>query len=228
MVFVVFVVLLYSTKILNKELIALLQPDGGYNLDWQEVEGKIDRNQILLQEEIYKQFNDGLLMVADWPQVNFSLSKEDREAFEGLQNIVTAVRNIRAMYNIFPKQDVDALVVGPESLETSREVILRLANVGNLNIDAKAKKPDQSASAVIGSVQVYVPLEGIVDLSAERVRIEKELESASGYVVNLEKRLANTDYVNNAPAEVVYSTKAELEKSKERVRMLESEINSLT
>ena len=119
------------------------------------------------------------------------------------------------------------LVDGPETLGAQIDVLTKLANIGQLNIEAGVAKPDQAASAVVGDVQVHVPLAGLIDLDEEKARFQTELDEANGYAKNLEGRLGNDDYVKNAPDEVVQATRDELTKTQERARMIQEQINDL-
>lgn len=179
-------------------------------------------------EEIYKRFDRGMLIVAPWPQVDGALTPADAKTFDDMKQVVVALRNIRAQYQIAPKTKISAMIAGGSQLQELESVISVLAGVDHLAFDDNAEKPDGSASAVVGSIQVYVPLEGLVDLTKEKAKLEKELGKVAGYVASLEKKLANERFVESAPKEVVEAEKGRLEEAKKRASVLEEEINAMS
>ncbi|MCH8049771.1 class I tRNA ligase family protein, partial [Patescibacteria group bacterium] len=183
-----------------------------------------------VSEEIYKRFDRGMLIVAPWPDVGtaFMPSDEDKRTFEDLRGVIISIRNIRARYKIDPKKKLDATIVSGGYLEDQSEIIQALAKVENLTFDDKAKKPEGSASAVVGQIQIYVPLVGIVDLEQEKAKLEKELASTEQYAASLEKKLADKAFLKKAPKEVVRQEKEKLQNAKVHITLLETEINSLS
>lgn len=179
-------------------------------------------------EELYKQFNAGMLIVEEWPKANGQLSSTDEEAFALMQEVVIAARNIRAKYNVPPKNLVKAVLVGGEAIAESKELIMRLGRMEDLQIVQEMEKPEHVATAIVGDMRLYVSLEGLIDTDAERARLTKAIEEVQGYIGGLEGRLANTAYVQNAPEAVVASTREELQKAQDRKQALEEELASLT
>jgi valyl-tRNA synthetase len=80
--------------------------------------------------------------------------------------------------------------------------------VENLTVDADLEKPKASASAVVKGCDIYIPLEGLIDLDVERQRLEKEINRLEGLLNGVSKKLSNEKFVNNAPADVVEKEKA--------------------
>ena len=83
-----------------------------------------------------------------------------------------------------------------------------------VTVAADASRPADSAFAAVDGIEVYVPLAGVVDTAAERQRLEKELKRATDEIAFLERKLARSDFVERAPAEVV---------ARERERLAEQE-----
>ena len=80
--------------------------------------------------------------------------------------------------------------------------------VENITVGDNLEKPHASASAVFKNSEIYVPLEGIIDLDVERKRMDKELKRLEGLLTGLDKKLSNEKFISNAPAEVVEKEKA--------------------
>jgi len=178
-------------------------------------------------EEIYVRFNNGLIIVAKWP-TSFandvaSGSIKDEETMMMLQNVIVAIRNIRAEYNIVPKQLVDVAVSDKALLEYN-DIVTALAKVRYLTI---GEKPEQVASAVVGGVEIHVSLEGLVDTAKEKTRIEAELESTKKYVMAQTAKLENADFVSRAPEKVIGLERAKLAEAVDRVEKLTGQLVSM-
>ena len=93
-------------------------------------------------------------------------------------------------------------------LEAHREMIMVLARLESLTVDAKAEAPKVSASNVAAGNEIIVPLTGAVDFAAEVARLDKELAKLDKEHAMLSGKLANPNYVEKAPAEVVEKDRA--------------------
>jgi valyl-tRNA synthetase len=175
-------------------------------------------------EEIYKQYDRGLIIVAAWPQASGKLVAKDAKAMAELQEVVSAIRNLRSQYKIDPKRQIDVMVVGGEGLAEQKVAIEGLTRATLEWVEAK---PEQSASAVVGSITIHVPLAGIVDVAKESERLQKEFETTSKYVKSVTGKLANADFVANAPAAVVDNEKAKLAEAEGKLRALEEQLSAL-
>ena len=154
------------------------------------------------------------LIVAKWPEADQGLFDETAEREMALmQEVVGAVRNIRGTMRVPPGRRADVLlkVNSPETKDvlTRFDVYLRtLARVADLRIGADVVRPPASASAVLKDVEIFVPLQGIIDLEVERRRLRKEIEKLEALLGGLDRKLGNSGFLNNAPQEVVEREKA--------------------
>jgi len=87
----------------------------------------------------------------------------------------------------------------------------RLAKVSKLVVGGSIKRPPYSASAVVNSTEIYVPLKDIIDIDIERKRITKEIERLEKTSNSIEKKLLNEQFLSKAPKEVVQKEKDKLE-----------------
>lgn len=174
-------------------------------------------------EEIYARFNNELIMVAKWPVVEVVVDQKIEETMMMLQAVIVAIRNIRAEYNIVPKQLVD-VVVSDKTLLKYNEIIAALAKVNYLTA---GEKPEQVASAVVGGVEIHVSLEGLVDTEKEKVRITTELESVKKYVLAQTAKLENADFVSRAPEKVIMIERAKLAEATDKVEKLMGQLASM-
>lgn len=153
--------------------------------------------------------NDGeSISVSKYSEVDKSLLNEKAEdEMSFVQDVITAIRNIRGEMNIPPSKKVNAFVKSGELKDHQQEYIKRLAKVESLQTDPELQKPKASASAVLKNCEIYIPLEGLIDLDIEKERLQKEITRLENSLAGIEKKLSNEKFVNNAPADVVEKEK---------------------
>lgn len=149
------------------------------------------------------------LIAAPWPKCDktqFDKAAEREMAL--MRDVVGAVRHIRGTMRIPPGKRVD--VVCKTNSEEARAILTSvqdymkaLGRIENLTLGEAVERPAASASAVVGDVEIFVPLAGVIDLTVERQRLEKEIGGLEKALGGLEKKLSNAGFLNNAPAEVV-------------------------
>ena len=106
---------------------------------------------------------------------------------EVVENIVTAIRNIRGEMNIPPSKKINVLLKTNEVSERQIDYIKKLARVEDLKAGENIVKPKASASAVVKSSEIYIPLEGLIDLDVERQRLQKEITRLEGSLAGMRK-----------------------------------------
>jgi valyl-tRNA synthetase len=154
------------------------------------------------------------LIIASWPESNEAWLDEaaEREMAQ-LQEVVGAVRNIRGTMRIPPGKRVDVVfkTVSEDAtaiLLAAQNYMKELGRIENMTIGADVERPSQSASAVVGDIEIFVPLAGVIDLDVERQRLEKEIVGLEKALGGLEKKLGNEAFKKNAPANVVEAERA--------------------
>ena len=126
---------------------------------------------------------------------------EEEMAF--IQNVVSAVRNIRGEMNIPHSRSINLFLKTHNVTGTQARYIKSLGKVDELVHDPEILKPKLSASAVFKGCDVFVPLEGLIDLEVERNRIDKEIKRLEGLLGGVKNKLANKNFVDKAPKEIV-------------------------
>ena len=149
------------------------------------------------------------------------ISKEVESQMKDLIDLVVVIRNIRSVWNIDPQTAVSAILNVQETkteklLCENEEFIKRMAKVSSLKI-GKSAKPKNSAVSVLARIEVYVPLEGLIDFNKEKGRLEKEETRISGEIKSLSARLEDKNFTAKAPKEVV--RKQELYKHELEIRL---------
>lgn len=158
------------------------------------------------------------LVVAKYPEVRPELNdKLAAEGMEVLKEVIRAVRNIRSEVNTPLSKAVTLLIKTTDAkieqfLLENKQYIERFCNPEKLEIAQTVSAPESAMSAVITGAEIYLPLEGLIDIKAEVARLEKELVKWDNEVKRVQGKLNNERFVSKAPEAVVA---AEKEKEKD-------------
>jgi valyl-tRNA synthetase len=167
------------------------------------------------------------IMLAPFPTVGQSRADTAAEPeMRWVMNFILGVRQIRGEMDIAPSRRLDVLLqnAGPtdlEYLERNRRYLTRLAGIGESRVLAGSEAAPISAVALVGTLEILVPMAGLIDPKAELERLTKRLGRAEADFGKLNLKLSNQEFVSNAPADVVAKDQA-------RLAELGTEINQLT
>ena len=114
-----------------------------------------------------------------------------------------------------------------DALAHHLECVAELARAKTVDFGTDVKKPPLSGSAVVSGAEIYVPLEGIIDVDKERARLKKELDKLSGFLERTGKKLQNDAFLAQAPPEVVAAEKAKQDDYQSRVDKLTQSLEQL-
>ena len=161
------------------------------------------------------------LIVASYPEPDSVLMDQDAEAEVGaVIDVIRAVRNLRAEFQIPATESVGATVDAPELgpvIEGEADTITSLARVEPLTVGpADGQGSDDRVSMVLTSGTVTVPLGGLVDIEQERKRLIDELGELETHRARLSARLSDDAFVSRAPEEVVGRERQRLQDAEER------------
>jgi valyl-tRNA synthetase len=144
------------------------------------------------------------ISTSEYPELNESLLNPEAEKEMGfVQDIITAIRNIRGEMNIPPSKFVTAFIKSSHVKDYQLEYIKKLGRVESIKVDENLEKPKASASTVLNNCEIYIPLKGLIDIDVERNRLQKEITRLEGSLAGIEKKLSNEKFVQNAAPEVV-------------------------
>lgn len=173
------------------------------------------------------------IVVADYPVVHEEFTDEPaRKNMNMLIELIKAVRSIRQEVNRPLSKPVDMIVKANSDQEkqmliANKSFIERFCNTEELLIDTEVSVPNEVMSAVIKGADLYLPLEGLVDIKEEIARLEKELEKWSSEIKRAQGKLSNERFVNNAPEDVVQAERDKEEEYKNRYKSVEKQIEKL-
>ncbi|HET6201878.1 MAG TPA: valine--tRNA ligase, partial [Planctomycetota bacterium] len=166
------------------------------------------------------------LLVAPWPKTEPGARDEKAEREMALvQSLIRAIRSIRHLHGIGEREALHVVVSAPDPgeravLEREAELVRALGFVDPLNVRPRAERPPQSGVAVLGTLEVFVPLKGHVDLAGQSAVLRKKIEKVEQGIAQVRARLGNPRFVADAEPAVV-------EGERQRAGDLESELSIL-
>jgi len=174
------------------------------------------------------------LMVAPWPEPRPEESWEAGKVtdFTLVQEVVRSIRNLRAERSVKPQNRIPAIMVSDANYEIIQEqakVIAHLAQIDPERLTIRRrmdKKPDGYVALVVGTVEIYLPLAGLVDLTEDRKRLEKELEETRSQIGRLEVLLSGS-FAEKAPPGVVQKEREKLAGYQEKAGKLQNQLDGL-
>lgn len=156
------------------------------------------------------------IMLQPWPVANESRIDTVAEGdIEWLQQLMNGLRNIRAEMNIGPGKPLPLFLknAGTEDqrrLQENEPLLKKLAKVESFTVLGEADEAPLSATALVGDLQVLVPMAGLIDKDAELARLNKEIQRLQGEVQRVGGKLSNAAFVDKAPPAVIDKERAKL------------------
>lgn len=188
-------------------------------------------------EEIFNNLHpdsNDLLMNSSWVDSSSLACYENSEAEHKITlicDVVGAVRSTRARYSISPKQPVEIAVKcideDADILGSELSLIQKLASVASASFGNEVFKPSTSSSVLTNELEIYVDLEGIVDVEKEKARLSKAFQDAKKDEEKLSKKLSNPGFLAKAAPEIIEKDKAKLEEAVNLIKRIEAEMASL-
>ncbi|HMT93163.1 valine--tRNA ligase [uncultured Thiothrix sp.] len=173
------------------------------------------------------------LMLEAWPVVD--QSKLDNAAvaeIEWLKTFIMGIRRIRSEMDIKPGQMLDILLQNwsdtdkTQYANTEKE-IQSLAKVGTVTWLAKDASAPESATALVGEMQILIPLAGLIDKGAEIARLSKEIEKIEKNLAGVESRLNNPAFVEKAKPEVIETARKQAEEQRLALGQLQMQLEKM-
>ena len=173
--------------------------------------------------EIYKNlivFGTKDLIVAKWPDIREKFVFDDEEEIvEKIKQIIVEIRNVRANMNIHPSKKSELIFVTEKYEKEILEAQELMAKLG-FGTSVKVQKdktgiPENAISIMQDGIELYIPLEDLVDMEEERKRLQDEKTKLEAEVARCEKMLSNPGFVNKAPEKKIQEEKDKLEKYKD-------------
>ena len=157
---------------------------------------------------------------------------EARDNMNTVIELIKAVRNIRSEVNRPLSQTVDMIVKAnsekdKEMLLANKSFIVRFCNPDELTIDTEVDVPNEVMSAIVKGAEVFLPLQGLVNVEEEITRLEKELDKWQSEINRAKGKLNNEKFVSNAPDAVVQAERDKQAEYEKRYQAVQDQITKL-
>jgi len=189
-----------------------------------------------ITEEIWQQLpnrQEESLIVASWPEhLQEHFFPQEAAEIQLVQEVTRAIRNLRSQVQLPPGKKAAVIVRASGKtagcLQEEGHHLARLAFAEPLTIESTAVKPQQSLTAIISEgLEIFLPLEGVIDVKGEIERLEKELAQQQADKQKTEGKLMSEGFIKKAPPEVVAKEEARREEQAARVAWLEQRLQEL-
>lgn len=182
-----------------------------------------------ITEEIWHQIEErnpsNALTISYWPEEKDYSEKLITE-FSFAAEVISGIRTIRKEKNIAFKNPIDLVVLNNEpASENFDSVILKMGNIKNLSYTDSPV--EGSLTFRVKSNEYFIPVEGAIDIEAEKVKLKEELKYYEGFLKSVEKKLSNERFVNNAPEKVVSIEKQKKEDALAQIQTITKSLQNL-
>ncbi len=173
------------------------------------------------------------LSLAPWPAGDPEKIDPAAEAdFAALQELVTAVRSLRKEYGVSEGAQVPVVLVGApsafaRSVEAEAARLRQMARVAEVTFAAAAVAGAGATAVLQNGTELFVPLEGLVDLERERERLAKEIDRLDGQLRGSDAKLTNESFTSRAPADVVEKERQRAETMRQQRDKLREKLATL-
>ena len=170
------------------------------------------------------------IMTSTWPHVQKQfIDKKLDSQMQKIISCITAIRNIRSVWQIKPSKKIKAhFCVSKKALadlfKAHTSYIKDLAGIELLEIGQKIKRPRSSVVTVLPDIEIFVPLEGIIDVQKEAKRLDEKRQELENILRNTEKKLKNKQFLSKAPKEIVTREKENKKQFKESLKKLKDNL----
>jgi valyl-tRNA synthetase len=182
-------------------------------------------------QALWKYPKERSIMIDPFPKMDRNrFDPQAEQEMEFLMKVISAIRAIRGEMHVPPQMEADAVFCHAtegemDLLHREHGMVKRLATIREIKYSDE--KPKMAASAIAGNLEIYVPLEGLIDLDKEKVRISKEANRLQGLIKGAKSKLDNPNFVERAPEEVVEKERTKLEEMSNSLDKLEHILSDL-
>ncbi|MFC1660877.1 valine--tRNA ligase [Gemmatimonadota bacterium] len=175
----------------------------------------------------------GALIEAPWPEGDPArIDPDAEERMRSLQELITQIRRLRKEYGVPEGAEVPVVLSGAPldfggTLETEISAVQLLARVGTLTLDGGRLEGAGAHAVLINGTELFLPLEGVIDLDRERARLEGEIDRLTSQLAGAESKLENQGFLEKAPEEVVSKEREKAASLGEQLTKLRAKLKSI-
>jgi len=173
------------------------------------------------------------IMLQEFPDINtHPTGPEVEEEIEWVKQFILGIRQIRGEMDISPGKPLTVLLENSAEkdrkfAEQNEHLLTRVGRVESVRSLAADEEAPASATALLGSMQLLVPMAGLIDVEVEKARLGKQRERGNTDLERLRSKLDNQNFVNNAPAEVVTKTRQQAAELELQISQLDEQLSRL-
>jgi len=173
------------------------------------------------------------LIVSEWPIAEKKYYDDQAEKDLVLvQQVIGSIRNIRGEMNVPPNKKAHVLIKSNNNgnldlLKQNEVYLISLSKLSEIDLGSDLFKPKFSASAVIADLEIFIPLEGLIDIEVERNRLTKEITRLEKQIESINAKLLNIDFIAKAPKEVVERERQKSDDFQSNLNKLQTNLQSL-
>ncbi len=177
-------------------------------------------------EDIYQMFHEGSITVSKWPTVIQQYQYEESKQIEIIYDIITSVRNTRALKNVPISKPIDVILQSQSQkildfLDQNKEYLKKFIHYNNITFVTKSLDTEKSIINVLNDVKVIIPLATLVDLEEEQKKLMQEKEKMIQEVNRCEKMLQNPNFIAKAPQNKIEEEQKKLKTYQARLQEIE-------
>jgi valyl-tRNA synthetase len=192
-----------------------------------------------ITEEVWQQvapragINGETIMTQPYPAAGDADNAEAVADIEWVREFILGIRQIRGEMDISPGKALPVILQNSTEDDRRRAVdhahlIQRVGRVGSIDVLGDDEEPPASATALLGEMRLLVPMKGVIDVEAERARLEKQKQKIEGDLARTRAKLGNENFVNNAPPAVVTQERDRETEFGRTLAHLEEQLQKLT
>jgi valyl-tRNA synthetase len=189
-------------------------------------------------EEIWQQVApragvDGeTIMLQPYPVASEANAAAAEADIEWVREFILGIRQIRGEMDISPGKPLPVVLQNASTADEARcaqylPLLQRVGRVSSISALQAGEEPPAAATALLGDVRLLVPMKGVIDIDAERARLDKQLKKVNTDLDKARAKLGNANFVNNAPAEVVTQEKQRAIEFEKTIAQLAEQLEKL-
>jgi len=172
------------------------------------------------------------IMLQPFPTAIDANSDEAVADIEWVKEFILGIRQIRGEMDISPGKTLPVLLQNSSEQDQKRasdhaSLIQRVGRVESVTVLADGEEPPASATALLGDMRMLVPMKGVIDVDAERARLDKQKQKAQADLAKTQAKLGNDKFVNNAPADVVTQERQRAVDFEKTIAQLDEQLEKL-
>ena len=168
------------------------------------------------------------IMLQPFPQTSANVDQQAMQDMEWLKRVILAIRNVRGEMDLSPNKPLPLLIshydeMARGRIETNTTFLQSLAKLEKIDYLAEGEEPPASMTSLVDSMQLHIPMAGLIDKDAELKRLDKALQKAEQEQKRLSGKLSNENFVSKAPEAVIAKEREKLAEAEEALAQLKQQ-----